>query len=41
VVESVVRVRKSARITPISPIGTENMMMKGSLSDRNCEAMTM
>ena len=30
---SVVRVRKSAQMTPIIPSGTENMMMKGSRSD--------
>ena len=38
---SVVRVRKSDQMTPIIPSGTENMMMKGSRSERNCEAMTM
>jgi len=38
---SVVRVRKSAQMTPIIPSGTENMMMNGSRSERNCEAMTM
>ncbi len=38
---SVVLVRNSAQMTPIMPSGTENMMMNGSRSDLNCEAMTM
>ena len=41
VVDSVVRVRNSARMTPMSPMGTENMMMNGSFSERNWDAMTM
>src|SRR6266851_1254253 len=38
---SVVRVRNSDQMTSNIPSGTENMMMKGSRSERNCEAMTM
>ena len=38
---SVVFVRNSAQMTPIMPSGTENMMTKGSSSERNWEAMTM
>jgi hypothetical protein len=35
VVERVVRVTNRARMTPMRPIGTENMMMNGSLRERN------
>ena len=38
---SVVRERKSAISTPLTAKGTENMMMKGYVSDSNCAAMTM
>ena len=41
VVVRVVRVRNRAQMTPIMPSGTENMMMKGSRSERNWDAMTM
>jgi hypothetical protein len=41
VVESVVLVRYSAQKTPMSPMGTENMIVKGSLSERNWDASTM
>ncbi len=41
VVDRVVSVRKRIRITPGNPIGTENMMMKGSISDLNCAAITI
>ena len=41
VVDSVVWVRKSARMTPISPMGTENMMMNGSFSDGTATPCTM
>jgi hypothetical protein len=37
---SVVPVRSSVQTTPISPIGTENMMMKGSRNERNCATIT-
>ena len=37
---SVVPVASSTATTPISPMGTENMMMKGSRKDRNCATMT-
>ena len=41
VVDRVVLVTYSAQNTPINPMGTENMITKGSMSDRNCEASTM
>ena len=40
-VEIVVLVRYRITITPGMPIGTENMMMKGSISDLNWAAITM
>ena len=41
VTENVVFVRNSMTMTPGKPIGIENMMMKGSISDLNCAAITI
>ena len=39
--DSGVPVIHSAVNTPMRPIGTDTMMMSGSTSERNCDAITM